>query len=524
MTHTSSRRYLALWLPYLETDRIEQSLTGAPERAKPRATIEPVKGALRLRALNPAALRANLTPGLALADARARLPDLIVHTAEPKADACLLERLCAGALRYTPLAALDPSDGLMLDITGCSHLFGGERAMGQRIKQGLYAQGFAASIAIAPSPAAAWGLAHHRPGSIVTTETLEDALKPLPIAALRLHADTLDGLSQAGLLTIADLIARPRAPLSARFGTRLLERLDEARALTQSPISPRLPIAPFIAERRFAEPIVTEEAVLALVPHLMGELGSRMAARGLGARALRLDLFRADGAVRMIPLGLSAPAQDAQRLQRLFKEKLAYAREPLDIGFGFDLVRLSVVATGTLEPAQTAMLNPILEAETQDPSLATALDSLTARYDAAALARFTLQDSHLPERALKRTAPLDPLPRPAASPLPAEMQDCAGPTRPLRLLPRPEPVSAIAAIPDGPPRQFLWRRRRYDVMRAEGPERIAPEWWRPEDEACLTRDYFRIEDKTGARFWLFREGLYERETTEPRWFVHGLFG
>jgi protein ImuB len=112
-------------------------------------------------------------------------------------------------------------------------------------------------------------------------------------------------------------------------------------------------------------------------------------------------------------------------------------------------------------------------------------------------------------------------PDPSSGP---DFQDSLAPSRPVRLFARPEPVEAVAEVPDGPPARFRWRRMLHEVIVAEGPERIAMEWWRDETGQALTRDYFRLECRDGLRAWLYREGLFGRETAQPRWFLHGLFG
>ncbi|NOT41248.1 MAG: DNA polymerase Y family protein [Alphaproteobacteria bacterium] len=511
--NSQPRRYLAVWLAHLPTDRIERALS--PRPFDPRAIVAEVKSALRLTALNAAAAALGLRAGMPLADARAMHPALAVDHADEAADAKLAEAISDWLTRFTPLVGLSDG-GMMLDITGCAHLFGGEEAMRKDIVRRLALQGFTARVSVAGTVGAAWALARFADKRIVSDADLRETLLPLPLAALRLDAGKLDALARVGLKKIADLVDRPRAPLAARFGAILLRRLDQILGTADEPITPRLPVPPYIAERCFAEPVTHEAYILEIVEHLAHDLAKRMEERGEGARALQVTLYRVDGAVRRLSVATSKPLRDARALCRLFRERFATLADELDPGFGFDVVRLSVT---TAEKA-TAPQTDIVSGANGHDDIDHLVDRLGVRFGTARVKRLGFAESHIPEYAVvEAPARGGALPALVLQPHPQD-SICE---RPLRMLERPEEVEAIAEIPDGPPARFKWRRVMHEVAATEGPERIATEWWRDTQGRPLTRDYFRVEDKDGRRFWLYREGLYGRETARPRWFVHGLF-
>jgi protein ImuB len=460
-----------------------------------------------------------------LADARAMYPALLVDHADAAADARLAEAICDWLGRYTPLVGLSAPDGMMLDISGCAHLFGGEEAMRQDIARRLSLQGFKAHTAVAGTVGAAWAFARFGTKRVVADAELRKILKPLPLAALRLDAGKIDALARVGLKKIADLEDRPRAPLAARFGAQLLRRLDQAWGVEEEPIAPRLPLAPYIAERCFAEPVTHEDFILQTVEHLAADLARRMEQRGEGARALQTTLYRVDGAVRRLSVATSKPLRDTRALCRLFKERFATLADELDPGFGFDVVRLSVTAAEKVTAAQAD-----IDATVKDHAdIDHLIDRLGVRFGTRRVKRFGFAESHIPEFAVVETPAHVSSPALAgegdhrAAMVEGALRQDTILARPMRLFERPEEIDAVAEVPDGPPARFKWRRVAHDVARAEGPERIAMEWWRDEAGRMLTRDYFRVEDAHGRRFWLYREGLYGRETNAPRWFVHGLF-
>ncbi len=549
------------------------------ERETPRglATIAKIKNAQRLVAVDASAAACGLKPGMMLADARAMAPDLRCCPAEAEAEAASLRDITDWCRRYTPLAALDPPDGVMLDVTGAAHLFGGEEKLLAEMEECLAAQGFAARIALGPTAEAAWALARfgkeHRLPMILPAilpecgeKDIARRLGPLPLAALRLEDDTLAALAQAGLRRIDDLLLRPRAPLAARFGISLFARLDGLLGRAKQPISPRFEAPAYLVERRFAEAIIRREDIEATIFALAGELAQLLTRHGEGARNLDLSLFRVDGAVNHIEVGLSRPSRDPHMIARLFHEKIEALcakseDDPLDAGFGFDVLRLSALAVERLDQVQAHWLAQEHDQERATEDLADLIDRLGARLGVRRVTRLAFADTHIPEFAVSavpavsfspsrtgrrgreapdegrgglaavvQTHPAPHLtsPRKRGEERQMSLQNKVSasggsylPHRPLRLLPRPEPIETIASVPDGPPLRFRWRRVLHEIAAIEGPERIAPEWWK--NEVALTRDYFRAEDFEGQRFWLFREGLYETEILAPRWFMHGLF-
>lgn len=507
-------------------------------------------------AANARAESSGMTPGMPLADAQALVPGLLTLPAEPVEDSRALVLLAEWCGRYTPWVAPDGADGLFLEIAGCGHLFGGEDALARDLLERMARFGLAARVAVADTPGAAWALARFGAANpaLLGDGSCEEAmlaaaLGPLPASALRLSAAHVEELRRLGLRRIADIAALPRAALTTRFGAGVARRLDQAFGRDFEPLSPHQPAAPDRVRSTFAEPVRARDAIEAVLDDLLGRLCARLAERGYGARRLDFALYRTDGTVATASVGTSRPSTDARHLARLFAEKLDH----LDPGFGADVIALAAPLTEAFAAVQTTQL----AAHAGDSSaahggldaLAPLVDRLDNRLGAGAVARLAPVDSHLPERAVARRPPLAATAR-APAPWPAR-----GP-RPVRLFDPPEPVDAVAPVPDDPPIMFRWRNVLHRVARADGPERIAPEWWRPlaarntsktapglfpdlpsdssddardpprvtaADEGTATRDYYRVEDTEGRRFWLYRHGLY-RPGAAPGWFLHGLFG
>jgi protein ImuB len=538
----------------------------------PIAVVARAGSALRLAAVDAVAERRGLKPGLSLADARAMVPDLQVAEDDPAGDRAVIEAMADWADRYTPLVALDATGepagadteagfvappGLVLDVTGCAHLFGGEAALLADLIARIRARGYAARAAIAGTPGAAWALARFgRDDALALPPGAEQAaLAPLPLAALRLPPGTVGALERVGLKTVGMLIETaegpmPRGPLGRRFGPLLVRRLDQALGREDEPISPRRAVPALVAERRFAEPIRAEADVAETVRSLAASLALTLEERGEGARGLELAVWRVDGVVTRVTVGTSRPLRDPGLVLGLFAERLKGLGEELDAGYGFETVRLAVLAAARDDPAQIDLSG----GARAEADLARLIDRLGARLGLDRVVRLAPRETFIPEAAAAAE------PAAAAAPGSAwtlrERPGAEDPLdRPIRLFARPEPIDAVAEVPEGPPIRFRWRRALYDVARYEGPERIAAEWWKtpvrlgagagsgdamppdtdpyeqimnmdaplPPGTPGLTRDYFRIEDREGRRFWVFREGLYEVETWRPRWFLQGLF-
>jgi len=524
-------RYLSLFLPHLPTDRLVRLgvLPPAQEQEKciPCATYTKSQSAMRLDSVDPRGQSLGLEPGLALADARARYPSLAVAPSDLVAEARVLSDITDWCRRFTPLAALDAPDGVILDVTGATHLFGGEEKLLADIVQRLRRQGFQARAALAATPEAAWALSHFADHNLLPDGLEEKDLirriGTLPLAALRLDAHCVAGLGRAGLRNIRDLILRPRAPIAARFGALVFARLDALLGRAKSAISPRFEAPFYVVERRFSEGLVTQPDIEMTLASLARDLACMLERHAEGARHIEANFFRVDGAVRHLDVRTSRPLRDPDTIVRLFRERIeALGEEGLEADYGFDVIRLAALSVDTLKTQQLSLDQNRNEAG----DLADLIDRLGARLGEASVKRLVPQDRHRPERA-SLCLPVTRRPRVRTSVQEQEREEAtklfyreALPVRPLRLLLRPEPIEAVASVPDGPPLLFRWRRILHEVLAVEGPERIADDWWK--EHEALTRDYFRAATLQGQSFWLYREGLY-REMEEPRWFMHGLF-
>ncbi|MDP2123722.1 MAG: DNA polymerase Y family protein [Parvibaculum sp.] len=528
------RRIAALWLPYWPAERLYRAdrrtrvKVQAPKA--PLALVAPGQGGVRVIARNGTAAAAGVAPRQLVPDAMTLCPTLELRAADFAADRMALTQLALWCGRYTPWTAIDPvgigeePDGLLLDISGCGHLFGGEAELLADLCARLRGLGLTARVAAASTPGAAWALSRfgEAPLSILPEGQETVALKMLPIAALRLADATVDGLMRLGLKRAGDLYGKPRAPIAARFGSEVALRLDQALGFAREPISPLRPPAPFRARGIFAEGLTQTEDIEEAVRLLATELCRLLAAERQGARRLELTLFRADGAVTRLSAGAAAPSHDAFHLTRLFREKLSQAGDDFDAGFGIEAAMLAAIAVDSLTPAQDSFDAEGVNAE----ALAQIVDRLGARLGHERIVRLEPRASHVPERAVAVVPAVrgaTPAMRGWRTHVEEQMAAALAGSlaRPLKLLARPEPVEAVAEVPEGPPRLFRWRRVTHRVTRAEGPERIAPEWWRPGERR--TRDYYRVEDAEGRRFWLYRDGLYLRDTEGPRWYLHGVF-
>jgi protein ImuB len=540
-----TRRFLSLWFPRFPTDRWRRL---RPESAGPLALIQSGQGGVRLTAVDAAATSVGLAQSMNLADARALVPNLVAEPAAPEADAAALAGLAQWCSRWSPWCAADGADGLALDITGCAHLFGGEEVLLADACARLARTGFAVQGAVADTPAAGWGWARWRPAGAqaILPPGETGPLLALPVAALRLEAETVETLVSLGLTTVGMVAALPRGPLALRLGEGLLERLDRMFGRLAEPISPAAPARVWRAHRLFAEPIGTRADIDAATADLVERLCRALATEGQGARRLELAFYRVDAHVQCLAIGTSRPSHVPVHLLRLFAERL----EQVEPGFGIEAMVLEALVAEPLALSQAAL---DATAEIDPASLAALIDRLQSRLGAGRVMQLVPVESHVPERA-ECHAPAEPSPphRFAAGPslsrkrargfksLAHEVGEGgarrsvsgggrvrgvwtppAKSARPLRLLPIPEPIEAMAPIPDDPPLTFRWRKIVHRVAAADGPERIGPEWWRAEGGRC-PRDYYRVEDSEGRRFWLYREGLFGGKEP-PRWFLHGFF-
>jgi protein ImuB len=501
-------RYLSLWLPEwpIERMRLKARRNGRPfpPDEAPLALVAPERGVPRLAAVNPAGRASGLGPGLALADARAICPGLLVRDAEPAADAGELAALGLWCTRYSPRAAVDGADGLGIDLTGCAHLFGGERGLASDLGRCLARFGLTHRLAVADRLVVAWAWARFGEGGVLPAGGRGDALAALPVAALRLDEGLLLALRRLGFRRVGQLASLPRAALATRFGPSLAARLD--RLLGEGEEEEFVPLREtraFTARVGWPEPIGRAEDIAAAAMQLLASLCRELERAQAGARRLRLGLHRVDGKVARLEVGTGRPVRDAAHLFRLLALELDGGG--VDVGFGVEFMLLEAVETAPLGARQTDLASRGDQAE-----LDHLVDQLAQRLGASRVVRLQPVDSHVPERAQRLVpaggAALDPRPWLARQP------------RPLRLLAQPEPVEAVAEVPDGPPRRLGCRR----VTAATGPERILAEWWRPGDARSRPRDYYRVTVEDGQNLWVYREGTYG-EPQCPRWRVQGRF-
>ena len=436
--------------------------------------------------------------GMRLADARAQLPELLTEPHEPEEDMNSLLGLCRWMERYSPWVSPDQPDGILLDVTGVPHLFGGEQRMMAEIRSRLAQYGFTARIGQGATIGAAWALARY--------EAKE--LAALPVEALRIDGAAAKTLRRLGLKTVGSLTAIPRASLARRFrgetiGENVLIRLDEMMGLRDEPLNPLNPPTSFMAHRALMEPVIHAEGLDIVLGSLVNLLCRDLERAGKGALRLILKLFRVDGSRANLPAGFSTPTHDPRHMLRVLKPKL----EAVDAGFGIDAMTLEARETAEAKVQQHGFL--------EDEStlvLEQLNDRVLNRHEAQFLALEEVE-SHIPERSEAAKPPARVSARP---------QRAGAAPRPLLIFEAPEPAKVVAAVPDGPPMRLTWRRVTRRVAKAQGPERVAPEWWRLV-QGERPRDYYVVEDEQGRRYWLYREGLYgEPGEEQPKWFVHGL--
>jgi protein ImuB len=545
------RRVVSIWFSTLPTDRLRQRGNAAPKGA-PLVTAGSDGRRQVVAAADATAAGLGLRPGMPLAQAQALVPGLAIHPAEPDADAETLRRMASWCLRYAPLASPDPPNGIWIDVTGSTHLHGGEAAMLRDLVGRFAAFGMEARAAIADTPGAAHALAryarppswpelkkglplplreragergrnpnddaamtppprpHPQGGGECFLSTLSTPstppLLPLPIEALRLPPAICDGLHLMGFDRIGQLADTPRGPLVRRFGSIVATRLDQLSGTVFEPIVPVIPPDLIQARLTFVEPLLTEPAFSAVIARLTGLVCTDLEKTGQGARRLDLLFERVDGATPSIRVGTARPSRDPRHLARMLDERL----ERIDPGLGVEAMRLIVTRADTAPQTQTAVL-----AERTEAPIAELVDRLSNRLGASRIFRNEPVESDVPERSVRRVPALE---RKGGTTWPADLP------RPIRLLDPPQPVEAMALLPDHPPLAFTWRRVRHRVRHADGPERIAGEWWKRDGEMRSVRDYFRVEDEEGRRFWLFRRGDGDDPATgDRRWFLHGFF-
>lgn len=491
-------------------------------------TVQKVAARVEVAAASPAAAMLGIGPGMALTQARALVPRLVVRDADPESDAADLHRLALLlALRWTPIVMPSDADGLFLDLTGVAHLHRGERRMAERLVRLLARRGVTARIAVADTTGAAWALARYSKQAVLICPPGDhaSAIARLPAEALRLPASTLALLRRLGVDTIGDAAALPRAPFVRRFGVEAARRLDQASGALAEPLDPVVPRPSIHVGQGFAEPIATAEAIDHWLGQLVPRLTEALTRSGQGVCTLLLVAERVDGRPQCIRVGFARPNRDPAHIVRLIRRRI----EEIDPGYGIDALRLQVRRA---EPLASQPCDERLE--DRPPDLGPLIDMLANR--ALPVWRALPVESDVPERCVASRPPLDPPGQRAASWRADDVRwlDARTPDhpwhpsrpRPTRLLRRPERLDhVIAELPDLPPRRFTWRGCVHVIVRADGPERITGEWWKRAAERDAVRDYFRVEVEDGRRFWLFRRGDGERdETGDLSWYLHGRFG
>jgi protein ImuB len=490
------KRVLSIWFPALAIERWAKRSDCTPD-SPVVLTVEGTHGPI-IHAVTKAAAERGARAQARLTDARALDPELVAVPADPAGDEAFLQRLAKWAQRWSPLVEVDGPNGLRLDVSGVAHLFGGEEALVQDVTTRFASIGLTTRVAIAPTAAAAWAFSHFGGGD----------LTPLHVSALRLDPDTVRTLERLGLKTIGALAALPRLALARRFrgAEDVVDALDRALGRRPEPLTGLAEDPPPRVNLRLEEPASHVEAASQALERLIPELVAELEERRLGARRLSLHGFRVDGSVASASVSTAIASREPKHLARLLADKAA----ALDPGFGFDAFALVADWVESLGAAQESLV----EEPSGERDLARLIDRLTVKLGALAVRKPEPQESHLPERAIGWRSAL-------------AKTEAVGPPpnrRPQRLLDRPEAIDVIYATPEGMPRRFVWRRGVHDIVRVEGPERIAPEWWRERSTARL-RDYYRVEDDSGRRYWIYREGLFgDGRGGAPEWYLHGFFG
>lgn len=504
-------RVVSLFLPSWPTDRVRRASAGDTLPVDQPLVLAGSDGRRRIvMAADEAALRQGLRPGMPLAKAQVLIPGLRIEDANPHGDEEALERLAFWTLRYSPVVAADPPDGIVMDIHGAAHLMGGEEALVEDLLQRMSGAGYACRVGVADT----WGAAHaaarygHTPCEIVPPGHCRESLEPLPVAALRIDNAVVSEMHGLGLETVADLMSRPRAPTTLRFGPEPWRRIDQAVGAFAEPIDPVRPEDIPEVRKSFPEPIGAAETIKRYIDMLVEELCLQLETRGVGARRLDLICERVDSVRKAIRIGTAMPTRDCIRLSRMLRDKV----EAIEPGFGIETMTLAATLVQPLAPAQS----PSSLVEPGAPDVSDLVDILANRVGSECLFRVAPVQSDVPERSVARIPPLAPdLDETWTGRWP----------RPSRLLAKPEQIDTVALLPDHPPVTFTWRGVRRRVRRADGPERVFGEWWQRDAELAAVRDYFRVEDEAGERYWIYRAGDGEDPATgSHRWFLHGIFG
>lgn len=495
------KRYLSIWFPHFATDRMARL---HPEfREKPFLLYAPDRGRIMVTASCRALDKEGITPGMTVADVRAILPAVEVLPADLSADEKMLKALAEWSIRYTPVAAAYPPDGLMLDISGCAHLWGGELPYLEAITARLRRGGYDVRAAIADTIGTAWAIAHYGKSKPVIEPGGEaEALLPLPPAALRLDTVTLQRMGKLGFRQVGQLIRIPRSNLRRRFGDALLTRLGQAMGREPEILQPVQPAQTYQERLPCLEPIRTAAGIEIALKRLLDTLCERLFREGKGMRTGTFKGYRIDGETVQGSIGTGRASRNAGHLFKLFSLRIP----ELEPALGIELFELEATLVEDLSETQEALWST---ADNDHKAISELLDNIAGKMGIKSIHRYLPQEHYWPECSVKEADS------------PEEQPDTKWPVdrpRPIHLLPIPEPVEVMVSLPDYPPLHFRYRGSIIRIVRADGPERIEQEWWL---QTSPPRDYYRVEDAGGARYWLFRLGLYGNE--KPKWFLHGFF-
>ncbi|WP_027515687.1 DUF6504 family protein [Bradyrhizobium sp. WSM1417] len=498
------RRVISLFLPTWATDRLRRQNGGLPQPDVPLIIARQDGNQRVIAAVDEAARRLKLRPGMTVAHAQSLVPDLAIAEAQPYEDEASLARLALWCTRYSPVVATDPPQGLFIDIAGSAHLFKGEAALLADVKQRLAASRIAARVAVADTPGCAWAMARSGKEEIVAPGRAAELLGSLPIEALRLSASVVESLRDVGIERIAQLATKPRGGLQTRFGSDVLLRMDQALGAASEVLVSIIPPEVPRTRLRFPEPLGDPEDLQRVIVLLCKDLVAELERRGVGARRLDLVFMRVDNIAQAVRVGTSRPNRNAAHLAKLLGERLVL----VDPGFGIEEATLT--ASWIEAVTEKQIVGSHVARPGEDADVSDLVDRLRVKLGAERVFRIVPVESDIPERAIKRV------------PAMAKASGVTWPDdlpRPSRLLTPPEIVSAVAEIPDAPPRFFVWRKVRHRVVKADGPERILGEWWRSDQEIAMQRDYYRVENMQGERFWLFRDAPADQG---GRWWLHGI--
>lgn len=496
-----SKRYVAIWFRHLTTDRLVRR---KPElKDKPFVLATPERGRMVVKAASMAASAKGIFPGMVVADCRAILPSLEVFDNEPDLAERLLTALAEWCIRFTPVAAVDMPDGLILDVSGCPHLWGGEQPYLKDILTRLRDFGYDVRVAMADTIGVAWAIARYgKVTAIIPSGKEIEALAPLPPAALRVEPQSVDKLEKLGLYQLQSFIKMPRSALSRRFGKKILLRIDQALGHTSEFIAPVQPLVPYQERLPSLEPIRTGKGIEIALQKLLEELCKRLEGESKGVRKIVFKAYRIDNNVQQIEAGTVRPSRNVKHLFKLLETKIP----TITPGLGIELFMLEAPIVEEMTAAQEALWSNKVN---DDGEIAELLDRLAVKVGVNTIHRYLPDEIYMPERSIKEASSLQ---EESAIDWDEDVP------RPVFLLPIPERIEVMVQLPDYPPIQFRYQDKWHKVAKADGPERIEQPWW---IENGLYRDYYCVEGDKGARYWLFRLGAYN--ATEPKWFIHGFF-